>query len=74
MTIKTITIPQRDENRRIMGTTFITTEWNCPVCGREMGEPELKIYGEDDKLYAVHTWENSCYHITDYGDLKPVSQ
>ncbi|WP_426981340.1 hypothetical protein [Bacillus pseudomycoides] len=72
MTVKTIVIPNRDLQGWLHGTKTITVEWNCPICGREMVEPQMKSFCEDGEWYAVHTWENKCGHIPLYEDLKEV--
>ncbi|MGN7197789.1 hypothetical protein ACTHS9_27625 [Bacillus mycoides] len=41
MTVKTITVPNRDLQGWLYGTKNVTVEWSCPTCGKEMGNPKL---------------------------------
>lgn len=73
MSVKTITIPNRDSQGWLHGTKEITVEWKCPTCDKEMGQPTLKNFCEDGEFYAVHTWENDCGHVAKYSSLKETS-
>ena len=68
---RTITLPNRDNEGWLYGTRDVTVDWECPVCGQEMGEPELRNYCEDGEFYATHNWANPCGHHVNYGDLTP---
>ena len=68
---RTIIVPNRIDGW-LYGTKEITVDWNCPVCGKEMGEPKLLNFCEDGEFYVVHMWSNPCQHITKYSELKEV--
>ncbi|ETE97337.1 TPA: hypothetical protein ROY11_004493 [Bacillus cereus] len=72
MTVKTITVPDSDSYGRLHGTKNVTVEWNCPTCGKEMGNPKLENFCNDGVWYVVHKWDNKCGHIARYTDLKEV--
>ncbi|WP_026592866.1 hypothetical protein [Bacillus sp. UNC437CL72CviS29] len=72
MTVKTITVPNRDLQGWLYGTKNVTVEWSCPTCGKEMGKPNLENFCEDETWYVVHKWDNECGHIAKYTDLKEI--
>ncbi|MDH6674357.1 hypothetical protein M2277_005049 [Paenibacillus sp. LBL] len=67
---KLVTVPNRDKEGWLHGTKSILVKWNCPVCGEEMGTPEVKQFCEDGEFYSVDTWTNKCGHIAKYSDLE----
>lgn len=42
---------------------------NCPICGKERGEPGLRHFMEDGYPYTVHVWMNPCGHVDKYSDV-----
>lgn len=74
METNVIVVPNRDVVGWLHGTKTVTVEWNCPTCGKEMGEPQIQSFCEDGEWYSVHTWKNSCGHIAKYEDLKEVKE
>lgn len=72
MDVKTITVPNRDEQGWLQGTKTVTVEWKCPICGEKMKDPSVHKFSEDGEWHAIHVWDNDCGHIAKYTDLKEI--
>jgi hypothetical protein len=74
MIIRQVTIPNRDEMGWIHGTKKVIVIWECPTCGKKMGEPHNHHFAEDGEWYDVDIWQNDCGHTTKYKDLKIIEK
>ncbi|MEC3676886.1 MULTISPECIES: hypothetical protein [Bacillus] len=72
MKTRKVTIPTRDTNGFLIGFREVNALWECPTCGGEMGNPQLRQYTEDGFFGQIHTWENPCGHIAHYKNLQIV--
>lgn len=51
-------------------TPKVDVLWECPTCGKEMGEPRGRNFYEDGYSYYCDVWENECGHVAAYKDVK----
>lgn len=72
----TIVVPVKDskEGLSIVGTKVVVALWECPKCGKELGEPYLDILTENGQQFAVHYWKTKCGHNVPYTELSLVDR
>lgn len=72
---KLIVLPNRKKNGKLdpnVPTVKVKVIWQCPVCGKPMGEPHLISLSEDKIDYTVSAWDSSCGHKVLYNQLQAV--
>ncbi|QEG13650.1 hypothetical protein MARVELLAND_128 [Bacillus phage vB_BspM_MarvelLand] len=72
----TIVVPERDLNNdlAIIGTKVVVALWECPKCGKELGEPYLDMLHVNGQSFAVHHWKTNCGHRVPYTELSLVDR
>lgn len=72
---KLIVLPNRKKNGKLdpnVPTVKVKVIWQCPVCGKPMGEPHLISLSEDKIDYTVSACDSSCGHKVLYNQLQAV--
>jgi len=72
----TIVVPEKDPKGglSLIGTKFVVALWECPKCGKELGEPYLDILTVNGQSFAVHHWKTECGHRVPYTELSLVDR
>lgn len=70
---KLIVIPNRKENGKLdpnTPTVTVKVIWQCPICGKPMGNPHMISLSEDKIDYTVSAWVNPCGHKVLYNQIQ----
>lgn len=61
-----VTVPNIGIDGMVVSSCPVKTlqsDWSCPYCNQEMGEPQQVPFLYNNITYTIDVWTNKCCHV-----------